>query len=303
MPKGVTDARREKTNANADEFETKKRRSHDPNRGLESLPASRFFTSERFSSSVDQNAKNLLTILYSLSGLDSKIRPEIRNLDDFKNWAKKLQVDDNGFVIVKQTGVTGNGISITRGSTYGKAIHITSGGKTYTNKRGAHIFLCGTISHKSSHIIADLSDPYVKNLIPILENMEIIDTNDNDIVSRSTNAGNKDDGDIAFAETEVQGQSYLILIEAAKLINPKVSYRRPKNIIIKTKDDSKLKTKRDETSYIVDMDLPTYDVADGSVQVSKRNYNQSIDLSNGNNDEEEDDDDDDDDEDDDLAFE
>jgi hypothetical protein len=283
MPKGVTDARREKTNANADEFETKKRRSHDPNRGLESLPASRFFTSEKFSSTVDQNAKNLLTILYSLSGLDSKIRPEIRNLEDFKNWAKKLQVDDNGFVIVKQTGVTGNGISITRGSTFGKAIHITSGGKTYTNKRGAHIFLCGTISHKSSHIISDLSDPYVKNIIPILENMEIIDTNDNDIVSRSNKTHN-DDNDIAFAETEVQGQSYLILIEAAKLINPKVSYRRPKNLIIKTKDDSKLKTKREETSYTIDMDLPNYEVEEGAVQVSKSNHNKSINLLNDDKD-------------------
>ena len=53
-------------------------------------------------------------------------------LDDFKNWVKKLNMDvhENGFLIVKQTGVTGSAISITRGSTYGKTIHITSGGKT-----------------------------------------------------------------------------------------------------------------------------------------------------------------------------
>ena len=290
MPKGVTDARREKSNAVTAEVETKKRRSHDPIRGLESLPASRYFTSERFSSSTDQNAKNLLTILYSLSGLDSKFRPSIRNLDDFKNWVKKLTLDDSGFLIVKQSGVTGSAISIIRGSTFVKPVHITSGGKTYTNKRGVHIFLCGTISNRSSHVIADLSDPFVKNILPILENMEVIDTNSNDIVSKSANNKDDDDDDgIAFAETEVQGQSYLILIEAAKMINPSVSYRRPKNLIIKTKDDSKLKTKSFETSYIIDMDLPSYDVDDGAVQVSKNSHNQAIDLSNNfeNEDEEE----------------
>lgn len=287
MPKGVTDARREKSNAVTDEVETKKRRSHDPIRGLESLPASRYFTSERFSSSTDQNAKNLLTIIYSLAGLSSNVRPTIRNLDDFKNWVKKLNMDvhENGFLIVKQTGVTGSAISITRGSTYGKTIHITSGGKTYSNKRGIHIFLCGTISNRSSHVIADLSDPFVKNIIPILENMEIIDSNSDDIVSKSTSK--KDDDGIAFAETEVQGQSYLILIEAAKMINPNVSYRRPKNLVVKTKDDSKLKTKVEETSYLAEMDLPNYDVDDGAVQVSKNSYNKSIDLSNNFEDDEE----------------
>jgi hypothetical protein len=171
--------------------------------------------------------------------------------------------------------------------TLGKPVHITSGGKTYTNKRGIHIFLCGTISNRSSHVIADLTDPFVKNIIPILENMEIIDTNSNDIVSRSMNNNEDEDDGIAFAETEVQGQSYLILIEAAKMINPNVAYRRPKNLIIKTKDDSKLKTKRDETSYTVDMDLPKYDVDDGAVQVSKNTHNQSIDLSNNFENEEE----------------
>ncbi len=290
MPKGVTDARREKSNAVTAEVETKKRRSHDPIRGLESLPASRYFTNERFSSSTDQNAKNLLTIIYSLAGLDSKFRPSIRNLDDFKNWVKRLNIDvnENGFLIVKQTGVTGSAISITRGSTFGKTIHITSGGKTYANKRGIHIFLCGTISNRSSHVIADLSDPFVKNILPILENMEIIDNSSNDIVSKSTNNDDEDDG-IAFSETEVQGQSYLILIEAAKMINPSVLYRRPKNLIVKTKDDSKLKTKRDETSYLADMDLPNYDVDDGAVQVSKNTHNQAIDFSTNfeNEDEEE----------------
>jgi hypothetical protein len=100
------------------------------------------------------------------------------------------------------------------------------------------------------------------------------------MVSKSTNNKDDEDDGISFAETEVQGQSYMILIEAAKMINPNVSYRRPKNVIIKTKDDSKLKTKREETSYLVDMDLPNYDVDDGTVQVSKNSHNQSIDLSN-----------------------
>lgn len=287
MPKGVTDARREKSSAVTNEVETKKRRSHDPIRGLESLPASRYFTNERFSSSTDQNAKNLLTIIYSLAGLEAKFRPSIRNLDDFKKWVKSLTFDENGFNIVKQTGVTGSAVSVTRGVTLGKPVHITSGGKTYTNKRGIHIFLCGTISNRSSHVIADLTDPFVKNIIPILENMEIIDTNSNDIVSRSMNNNEDEDDGIAFAETEVQGQSYLILIEAAKMINPNVAYRRPKNLIIKTKDDSKLKTKRDETSYTFDMDLPKYEVDDGAVQVSKNTHNQSIDLSNNFENEEE----------------
>jgi hypothetical protein len=269
MPKGVTDARREKGNSNSNEVETKKRRSHDPNRCLEALPAARYFTNERFKTTVDQNAKNFLTILYSLSGTDASYRPTINTLDDFKKWIKSLTLDQDGFLIIKQTGVTGTGTIITNGTSFGKAIHVTSGGKTYTNKRGIHIFLCGTTAANSAHIIADLSDPFVKNIIPIFEYLELVSILNFD--------NKKKDEDIEFADTaELDGQPYLILIEAAKMINPNVKYRRPKNVAIKTKENSKAKTKCEETSYLEGMELPSYDVAEGTVQVAKRNINQPI---------------------------
>lgn len=278
MPKGVTDARREKTNSNSNEVETKKRRSHDPNRCLEALPAARYFTNERFKTTTDQNAKNFLTILYSLSGTDSSFRPNITTLDDFKKWIKTLTLDQDGFMIVKQIGVTGTGTSITKGSQFGKPIHITSGGKTYTNKRGIHVFLCGTTSANAAHIIADLSDPFVKNILPIFEYLSLID-----IINLDNK--NKKDEDIEFADNaELEGQPYLILVEAAKMINPNVKYRRPKNVVIKTKENSKAKTKCEETSYLEGMELPSYDVAEGTIQVAKRNINQPIFNDNNNED-------------------
>ena len=280
MPKGVTDARKEKGSSNGD-VEVKKRRAHDPNRGLESLPAARYFTNEKFSLAKFQNAKNLLTLLYSMSNTSSDYRPTINNVSDLTKWGRELNVDEGGFLIVRLTGATGTGSCISRGSMSGKGIHITSGGKTYSNKRGTHIYLCGTTNSNSAHIVADLSDPSVNSILPILENMKIINLNDVKV--------EKKDDDIEFVEAELKGQAYIILIEASKMINPKVSFKMPKSMTMVVKEDPKKKKKVIETSYLDGMDLPSYDTAEGTVQTVKKAINNSINSWNENNDEEDDD--------------
>ena len=279
MPKGVTDARKEKGSSNGD-VEVKKRRAHDPNRGLESLPAARYFTNEKFTLSKFQNAKNLLTILYTMSNTRSDFRPTINNVSDLTNWGKQLSVDEGGFVIVRLTGATGTASCISRGSMAGKVFHITSGGKTYSNKRGTHIYLCGTTNANSAHIVVDLSDASVSCILPILENMKIVNLNEEKT--------EKKDDDIEFFEAELKGTAYIILIEAAKMINPKVSFKMPKSMTMVVKDDPKKKKKVIETSYLDGMDLPSYDVDEKTVQTVKKSINNSITDWNENNDEDED---------------
>ncbi len=271
MPKGVTDARKEK-GASGNEVESKKRRSHDPIRGLESLPAARYFTNEKFGLATQQNAKNLLTVLYSMSNCEKSFRPTITNITDLTAWGKTLKVDNNGFLIISLTGATGTGKCISRGDYYGNPFHITSGGKTYSNKRGAHIYLCGTTSNNAAHIIADLSDSSVNTIVPILESMKIINLND----EKTDNKKDDDDDDINFSEADVKGNSYLVLIEAGKMINPKVTFKRPKNLVIKKKEGASKKTKVVETSYLEGMDLPEYDVPKGTIQQTTKKLNNSI---------------------------
>jgi len=271
MPKGVTDARKEK-GASGNEVESKKRRSHDPIRGLESLPASRYFTNEKYGLATMQNAKNLLTVLYSMSNSEKSFRPTITNITDLTAWGKTLKVDNGGFLIISLTGATGTGKCISRGDYYGNPFHITSGGKTYSNKRGFHLYLCGTTSNTAAHIIADLSDSSVNTIVPILETMKIINLNE----EKNDKKKDDDDDGINFSEADVKGNSYLVLIEAGKMINPKVTFKRPKNLVIKKKDAVSKKTKIVETSYLEGMDLPDYDVPAGTVQQSTKNLNNSI---------------------------
>jgi hypothetical protein len=285
MPKGVTDARKEKGSSNGD-VEVKKRRAHDPNRGLESLPAARYFTNEKFSLSKFQNAKNLLTILYTMSNTRSNFRPTVNNVSDLSNWGRELNVDEGGFVIVRLTGATGTASCISRGSMNGKVFHITSGGKTYSNKRGTHIYLCGTTNANSAHIVVDLSDQSVNCILPILENMKI--------VNLSEEKTEKKDDDIEFVEAELKGAAYVILIEAAKLINPKVSFKMPKSMTMVYKEEATKKKKIVETSYLDGMDLPSYDAEENTVQKAKKAMNNSITDWNENNDEDEEDEEDDD---------
>ena len=271
MPKGVTDARKEK-GASGNEVESKKRRSHDPIRGLESLPASRYFTNEKYGLATLQNAKNLLTILYSMSNSEKSFRPTITNITDLTAWGKTLKVDNGGFLIISLTGATGTGKCISRGDYYGNPFHITSGGKTYSNKRGAHLYLCGTTSNNAAHIIADLSDTSVNTIVPILETMKIINLNE----EKNDKKKDDDDDGINFSEADVKGNSYLVLIEAGKMINPKVTFKRPKNLVIKKKEGASKKTKIVETSYLEGMDLPDYDAPAGTIQQSTKNLNNSI---------------------------
>jgi hypothetical protein len=271
MPKGVTDARKEK-GASGNEVESKKRRSHDPIRGLESLPASRYFTNEKFGLATLQNAKNLLTVLYSMSNSEKTFRPVVTNITDLTAWGKTLKVENGGFLIISLTGATGTGKCISRGDYYGNPFHITSGGKTYSNKRGAHLYLCGTTSNNAAHIIADLSDSSVNTIVPILESMKIINLNE----EKNDKKKDDDDDGINFSEADVKGNSYLVLIEAGKMINPKVTFKRPKNLVIKKKEGASKKTKIVETSYLEGMDLPDYDVPAGAVQQSTKNLNNSI---------------------------
>ena len=94
-------------------------------------------------------------------------------MDDFVEWVNRL-VFDSGFVIISIAGVTGVGRCISRGPFQGRAMHLTCGGKTLSNKKGSHQVFCGTSSEKTAHIFADLSDAFVKNIIPALLRLGVI---------------------------------------------------------------------------------------------------------------------------------
>jgi hypothetical protein len=268
----------------------KSRKAHDPHRAIQSLPITKLICEDKFFNANQEIGKDLLIILacmaelseYSLPISPKKInnknngQPVISTLDDFVKWVRSLSFD-GGFLIVNSSGITGSGKIISRGSSCGKNIHVSSGGLTFANKKGAHTFFCGTINDRSAHVLSDLSDPQIFTIIPALIRLGVVSLPD-DIDKKKQ----RDDDDIAFEETDELGAdaSFWVIVEAAKLINPDISFKIPKSIA-QTKQRNNNKTKNETfVNYIQDKDLPTYD-SDGQQKTSGvKSLNSAIVLNN-----------------------
>ncbi len=267
-PKGASsasDTKAAKINSTSEQMQ-KKRRSHDPNRSLNGLPAAQLIKSKYVIEDNQTMSKGLLITLFSMAGIKSDelpngrpkylkeksdYSPTITSFDDFVNWVKGLTFD-NGFIIVTLSGSTGVGTCISRGQYMGNSFHITSGGLTYANKKGSHILLCGTNSDRAAHAFVDLSDPFVKNIVPALNRLGVIKL---DMENDSKNEQN--DEMIAFQDDISADTSYPLMIEVAKIINPRVTYKRPnvkKNIVEKKKVEVPKKKTED---YMAHMNLPS----------------------------------------------
>ena len=184
-PKGANNASSAKAAKVNEAPQQRGRRSHDPNRALASLPASSLIDKVYQIPDTKAMSKGLLTVLASMANLKEQDlpispkspnptnRPVFHTLDQFVNWVKSLSMDE-GFIVVSLYGCTGSGKCISRGSYWGKHIHVNSGGLTFVNKKGTHILLCGTSTAHSAHAFADLSDPFVQLVSVALNYLEII---------------------------------------------------------------------------------------------------------------------------------
>ena len=93
------------------------------------------------------------------------------------------------------------------------------GGLSLSNKKNAHTILCGTKTNTSAHGMVDLTDPYVKNVIPALIRLGIL---------KNDNTSNKDDDDLVFEEEDEVGDAIAdaLIIDMGKIINPNLSYKK-----------------------------------------------------------------------------
>jgi hypothetical protein len=271
-PKGAasaSDSKAVKINSTSEQMQ-KKRRSHDPNRSLNSLPAAQLVKSNYVIEDNQTMSKGLLIVLMSLAGINKAEQlpngrpkhlkksddysPTINNFDDFVSWVKTLTFDSNGFIIVTLNGSTGVGTCISRGHYMGNSFHITSGGLTYTNKKGSHILLCGTNSERAAHAFVDLSDPFVKNIVPALNRLGVIKI-DLDVESKNPN---DPDEIVSFDDDTISSDvSYPLMIDVAKIINPFLKYKRAnirKNPIEKKKIEP---VKKKVEDYMASMNLPS----------------------------------------------
>lgn len=271
-PKGAasaSDSKAVKINSTSEQMQ-KKRRSHDPNRSLNSLPAAQLVKSNYVIEDTQTMSKGLLIVLMSLAGINKVEKlpngrpkhlkksddysPTINNFDDFVSWVKTLTFDSNGFIIVTLNGSTGVGTCISRGHYMGNSFHITSGGLTYTNKKGSHILLCGTNSERAAHAFVDLSDPFVKNIVPALNRLGVIKV-DLDVESKNPN---DPDEIVSFDDDTISSDvSYPLMIDVAKIINPFLKYKRAnirKNPIEKKKIEP---VKKKVEDYMASMNLPS----------------------------------------------
>lgn len=261
-PKGASSAADSKASKINSTQMTKGRRSHDPNRSLASLPVARIINNVYSFADNQVLAKGLMIVLASLADLKESTmptgpdnhnagsRPIIRSFNDIVQWAKGLTFD-SGFLVVNLTGSTGTGRCISRGEYFGKSIHITSGGLTYSNKRGTHTLLCGTISDRAAHAFIDLTDPFVAHTIPALSLLGIIS-----IVEEKNR---HEDDDLVFEEEDEIGNdiSYALLVDLGKVINPKLIYKKIHHKKAShTKSEKKIVV-NDKSDYMITMDLPS----------------------------------------------
>ncbi len=261
------------------------RRAHDPHRAIQTLPITKFICEDKFFNANQEIGKDLLIVIASMAGLNEKTLPIspknitsknydktiISSLDDFVKWVRYLSFD-NGFLIVNASGVTGSGKVVSRGPYSGKNIHVSSGGLTFANRKGAHTFFCGTINDRSAHVLSDLSDPQIFTIIPALVRLGVASLPD-DIDKKKNN----DEDDIAFEETDELGAdaSFWVIVEAAKLINPDLTFKVPK-VIAQTKQRNNKANTQTFVNYIQDKDLPSYD-SDGEQKNSDvKTLNQTI---------------------------
>lgn len=270
-----------------------RRKGHDPNRGIRSMP----LFLEIYNQRCDGNqliGQNLLTIIAYLSGHTIKTLPTgpqtpvsqlngrlvIKTLDDFVKWIRSLSLS-NGFTIASTVGVTGMGKCITRGSDFGKPIHITSGGLSFANKYGTHHFFCGSVNDRSVHVISDLTDPNIKIIVPALQRLKIIA-----IAEENDHSNNQDDDDdIDFAELDELGvdASFWVIVEAAKFINPNLIFNRPKysnHAQIQNQNQNKKTNITISNDYLRGMDLPSVDENGELKNRNSNKYNTKITLTN-----------------------
>lgn len=309
-PKGASSASESKAaKINSTQLNMQKgRRSHDPNRSLASLPVSRIINNVYSFADNQMMSKALMIVLATLADLNERTlptgidnfstgsRPIIKSFNDIIQWVKKLTFD-NGFLIVSLTGSTGMGRCVSRGPYSGKSIHITSGGLTYSNKRGTHILLCGTISDRAAHAFVDLSDPFVQHVIPALVHFGVIMLDDN--------KHNEDDGLIFEEEDEIGNDiSYALIVDMGKVINPKLIFKKihhKKAVPDKPEKVEKRIVVNDKEDYMATMELPSsgdedeYEVEneDNSVAITKKSKFKSRTINLNSQIQEEDDDDDD----------
>ena len=270
-----------------------RRKGHDPNRGIRSMP----LFLEIYNQRCDGNqliGQNLITIIAYLSGHNIKTLPTgpqtpanqlngrlvIKTLDDFVKWVHTLSFS-NGFTIATAVGITGSGKCITRGSDFGKPIHITSGGLSFTNKYGTHHFFCGSVNDRSVHVISDLTDPNIKIIVPALQRLKII------AISDETDHSNNqdDDDDIDFAELDELGvdASFWVIVEAAKFINPNLIFKHPRysnHAQIQTQTQNKKNNISVSNDYLRGMDLPSVDDNGNLKNRNSNKYNTKISLTN-----------------------
>ncbi len=263
-PKGAASASDSKAiKANAAPL-SRGRRSHDPNRALASLPASRLIDKVYNIPDTKLMSKGLMTVLATIGNLkESQLpigpnepnpmgRPVIYNFNQFIDWAKSFSIDE-GFIVVSLYGCTGSGKCISKGPMCGKHIHINSGGLTFTNKKGTHILLCGTSSNNSAHAFVDLSDPYVKLISSCLAYLKYISIEDG-----TPGGSHKDDDEIAFQEDITADVSYPLFVDTVKLINPNIKCQKYDNPDVKLK----VKVVRPNafgTGYYSNIELPPSD--------------------------------------------
>ena len=275
-PKGANNASNSKVAKVNEAPQQRGRRSHDPNRALASLPASALIDKLYEIPDTKAMSKGFLTVLASMANLkenDLPIspkspnptgRPVFHTLDQFVSWVKRLSVDE-GFIVVSLYGCTGSGKCISRGSYWGKHIHINSGGLTFVNKRGTHILLCGTSTANSAHAFADLSDPFVQLISNALNYLEIISLD---------GASNNHEDDTVFQEDITADPSYPLLVETLRLINPNIrlpSYHN-KTIYHNSSNSNHEKKKPQKTYHVSDnyyesMALPEVDDEDDNEDV------------------------------------
>jgi hypothetical protein len=267
------------------------RRAHDPHRAIQSLPITKLICEDKFFNANQEIGKDLLIIIACMGGLSEKTlpispknvtsknygKPVISSLDDFVKWVRGLTFD-HGFVIINASGVTGSGKVVSRGFNSGKNMHVSSGGLTFANKKGAHTFFCGTINDRSAHVLSDLSDPQIFTIIPALVRLGVTALID-DIDKKKNN----EDDDVAFEETDELGTdaSFWVIVEAAKLINPELIFKVPRAIAQTKQRNNKVPT-ASFVNYIQDKDLPSYD-SDGEQKTNGvKTLNQAIVLDNEN---------------------
>ena len=261
-PKGTSTAGK---TLKINEVAVKKRKSHDPNRGLASIPLSNDIVQKYNIQNTQAVSKGLLIVLCTMAGLNKNTLPDktiIKKMDDFVEWVSRL-VFDSGFVIISIAGVTGVGKCISRGAFLGRAMHLTCGGKTLSNKKGSHQVFCGTSSEKTAHIFADLSDAFVKNIIPALLRLGVIMPEEAPEEKYGMDKNDKNDN-IYMEEADIsKDPSYPLLIETARLINPDLVYKR----IREKKVDNKIIKKKETLAsrnedYYAEMPLPNSNTDD-----------------------------------------